>query len=235
MSSRCSAIRAGASEALPRAAAPRMAACRCSRAVVRSASSAPPDWPVPPPRLPFPAKQVEQPQLRMGQRKLRIEFNRALQCRIGRPGEYDNIRSTTIAIRVSRFIGGRQGQSPCIIGAGSSVAPQLADPRLSVAGQGARSLTILHDQCSKSIGFAAMSTLDDPGIIRRAPHLAALIGSAQPLPLDADRACAVLLGLAVGNLLGLPVEGASQESVRGAFSDGVTEIDPRERESPNGR
>ncbi len=77
-----------------------------------------------------------------------------------------------------------------------------------------------------------MSTIDDPGIIRQAPHLAALIGSAQALPLDADRACGVLLGLAVGNLLGLPIEGASQESVRYAFPDGVTEIDPRERDRP---
>ena len=77
-----------------------------------------------------------------------------------------------------------------------------------------------------------MSTIDNPGIIRQAPHLVELIGSAQPAPLDADRARGVLLGLAVGNLLGLPIEGASQESVRGAFPDGVTEIDPRERDRP---
>ncbi len=77
-----------------------------------------------------------------------------------------------------------------------------------------------------------MSTIDDPGIIRQAPHLAELIGPAQPAPLDADRARGVLLGLAVGNLLGLPIEGASRESVRGAFPDGVTEIDPRERDRP---
>ena len=77
-----------------------------------------------------------------------------------------------------------------------------------------------------------MSTIDDPGIIRQAPHLAELIGSAQPVPLDADRARGVLLGLAVGNLLGLPIEGASRESIRDTFPDGVTEIDPRERDRP---
>ena len=77
-----------------------------------------------------------------------------------------------------------------------------------------------------------MSTIDDPGIIRQAPHLAELIDSAPTAPLDADRARGVLLGLAVGNLLGLPIEGASQESVRDAFPDGVTEIDPRERDRP---
>ena len=77
-----------------------------------------------------------------------------------------------------------------------------------------------------------MSTIDNPGIIRQAPHLVELIGSAHPAPLDTDRARGVLLGLAVGNLLGLPIEGASRESVRGAFPDGVTEIDPRERDRP---
>ena len=77
-----------------------------------------------------------------------------------------------------------------------------------------------------------MSTIDDRGIIRQAPHLAELICSAQPVPLDADRARGVLLGLAVGNLLGLPIEGASRESIRDAFPDGVTEIDPRERDRP---
>ncbi len=77
-----------------------------------------------------------------------------------------------------------------------------------------------------------MSTINDPGIIRQAPHLAELIDSAPTAPLDADRARGVLLGLAVGNLLGLPIEGASQESVRDAFPDGVTEIDPRERDRP---
>ena len=77
-----------------------------------------------------------------------------------------------------------------------------------------------------------MSIIDDPGIIRQAPHLAELIDSAPTAPLDADKARGVLLGLAVGNLLGLPIEGASQESVRGAFPDGVTEIESRERDRP---
>ena len=77
-----------------------------------------------------------------------------------------------------------------------------------------------------------MSTIDDPGIIRQAPHLAELIGPAQPAPLDADRARGVLLGLAVGNLLGLPIEGASSSSIQRSYPHGVREIDPEERRRP---
>lgn len=43
-----------------------------------------------------------------------------------------------------------------------------------------------------------------------------------------DRARGALLGLAVGNLLGLPVEGHSRASIARQFPDGVTEIDPAE-------
>ena len=77
-----------------------------------------------------------------------------------------------------------------------------------------------------------MSRFDDPGIIRQASHLAALIGSRPVAPLDEDRAEGVLLGLAVGNLLGLPVEGASRSSIERSYPDGVSEINPKERGRP---
>ena len=77
-----------------------------------------------------------------------------------------------------------------------------------------------------------MSTLDDPGIVRRAPHLAELIGAQPAAPLDQDRARGVLLGLAVGNLLGLPVEGASRSTIQRSYPAGLREIDPRERYRP---
>ena len=77
-----------------------------------------------------------------------------------------------------------------------------------------------------------MSTLDDQGIVRRAPHLAELIGAQPAAPLDQDRARGVLLGLAVGNLLGLPVEGASRSTVQRAYPQGLRQIDPHERDRP---
>ena len=77
-----------------------------------------------------------------------------------------------------------------------------------------------------------MSTFDEPGITRRAPHLAELIGARPGAPLEYDRARGVLLGLAVGNLLGLPVEGASRSTIRRAYPEGLREIDPRERHRP---
>ena len=77
-----------------------------------------------------------------------------------------------------------------------------------------------------------MSTFDDPGVVRRSPHLADLVGSQPVTPLDHDRARGVLLGLAVGNLLGLPVEGASRSTILRAYPAGLVEIDPRERNRP---
>lgn len=77
-----------------------------------------------------------------------------------------------------------------------------------------------------------MTSTDETGIIRHAPHLAELLHSLPVAPLDNERAQGVLLGLAVGNLLGLPVEGATQSSIHRAYPDGISEIDPRERERP---
>ncbi len=48
-------------------------------------------------------------------------------------------------------------------------------------------------------------------------------------PLDEDRAHGVLLGLAVGNLLGLPVESAPRHVIRRAYPEGLSEIESAER------
>ena len=77
-----------------------------------------------------------------------------------------------------------------------------------------------------------MSTSNIDGIVRRAPNLAELMGSLPAQPIDQDRARGILLGLAVGNLLGLPVEGASRSTIERAYPDGLSEIDPRERDRP---
>ncbi len=69
-------------------------------------------------------------------------------------------------------------------------------------------------------------------IVRRAPRLAALIERSCDVPLDDNRAHGVLLGLAVGNALGLSVEGWSADAIRRNAPDGVREIDPRERRRP---
>ena len=47
-----------------------------------------------------------------------------------------------------------------------------------------------------------------------------------------DRAKGTILGLAAGNLLGLPVEGWSAAQISQSFSNGVTQIDPLERVRP---
>jgi ADP-ribosyl-[dinitrogen reductase] hydrolase len=47
-----------------------------------------------------------------------------------------------------------------------------------------------------------------------------------------DRYRGVLLGLAVGNALGLPAEGESAHAIRRHFSGGITEVSPQERDRP---
>ncbi len=78
--------------------------------------------------------------------------------------------------------------------------------------------------------------MNDPGIVTRAPELARFIAQATPGdPSTSDlsnRARGVLLGLAVGNLLGLPVEGDRHDWIAESYPDGLTEIDPREANRP---
>ena len=76
---------------------------------------------------------------------------------------------------------------------------------------------------------------NDPNIITSAPNIAAVIdaadaaGSADDL---ADRARGAMLGLAVGNLLGLPVESQCHDYIAQWYPDGITDIDPDEAHRP---
>lgn len=66
--------------------------------------------------------------------------------------------------------------------------------------------------------------------------LAALVDNAAATPVDDEllqaRYRGVLVGVAAGNALGLPVEGESHSSLRRHHPDGVREVDPRERDRP---
>ncbi len=77
-----------------------------------------------------------------------------------------------------------------------------------------------------------MTRIHDSGIVSDAPHLANLIRASCGRPIDPEQALGVLLGLAVGNLLGLPVEGANKASIRAAYPDGIRDIDSRELNRP---
>ncbi len=74
--------------------------------------------------------------------------------------------------------------------------------------------------------------MTDPEIILQAPEVARCIASTaryEPLASDlSDRARGVMLGLACGNLLGVPVESDQCDWIAESYSDGLTDIDPRE-------
>ena len=70
-------------------------------------------------------------------------------------------------------------------------------------------------------------------IITDAPHIVGLLNRGQRiLTISENSARGVLLGLAVGNLLGLPVEGWTESSISRQFPGGVTEINANERNRP---
>lgn len=72
-----------------------------------------------------------------------------------------------------------------------------------------------------------------PTIITHAPNLAALLPAEDNFPpVLPDRARGALLGLACGNLLGLPVEGWSRNAIARTYPGGVAEIDPAEKLRP---
>ena len=73
----------------------------------------------------------------------------------------------------------------------------------------------------------------DPNIIRRAPAVASLI-SDPPGATDTleDRARGVMLGLAVGNLLGLPMESRWYSRIEMDYPGGVRDIEPQEVHRP---
>lgn len=78
--------------------------------------------------------------------------------------------------------------------------------------------------------------MTDPWIVTRAPEVARFIAGAIPGASPArdrsDRAHGAILGLAVGNLLGLPVEGVWYYRIAAAYPNGFREIDPREAHRP---
>ena len=78
--------------------------------------------------------------------------------------------------------------------------------------------------------------MTDHCIISHAPETARFIAAAAAVQqVDeamVDRARGVLLGLAVGNLLGLPVEGDRHDWIADAYPAGLTEIDHREANRP---
>ena len=75
--------------------------------------------------------------------------------------------------------------------------------------------------------------LNDPNVVSQAPTLSALVGcAASDEDMLSDRARGTMLGLAVGNLLGLLMEGWSSDSIEQRYPEGVVDIDPREAYRP---
>ena len=74
--------------------------------------------------------------------------------------------------------------------------------------------------------------INDPNIITRAPNIAALIDTANADDNPSARARGAMLGLAVGNLLGLPVESQWHHEIARWYPDGITGIAPREAHRP---
>ena len=75
--------------------------------------------------------------------------------------------------------------------------------------------------------------MNDPNIVTTAPSVTSLLDSASGSREGLrDRAHGAMLGLAVGNLLGLPVEGWHYREIDRSYYEGVTDIDPREAFRP---
>ena len=75
--------------------------------------------------------------------------------------------------------------------------------------------------------------MNNPDIITTAPTVSSLLDEvAVPGEHLSDRARGVMLGLAVGNLLGLPVEGWRYQEIDRSYPDGMTDIDPWEVDRP---
>ena len=75
--------------------------------------------------------------------------------------------------------------------------------------------------------------MNDPNIVTTAPTVASLLDSASCSREGLrDQARGAMLGLAVGNLLGLPVEGWNHREIDRSYYEGVTDIDPQEAVRP---
>ena len=75
--------------------------------------------------------------------------------------------------------------------------------------------------------------MNDPNVVDRAPNVSSMLGIAggigERLP---DRVYGSMLGLAVGNLLGLPMESQWHHDIARLYPRGVLDIDPKERDRP---
>ena len=77
--------------------------------------------------------------------------------------------------------------------------------------------------------------MNDPGIVKTAPNLAKLLAEGdqgRDEPGLQDRARGTILGLAAGNVLGLPVESWWYSDIDQRYPDGVIDIDPLEKWRP---
>ena len=71
--------------------------------------------------------------------------------------------------------------------------------------------------------------MNDPNVVACAPNVSAMLGSVVGCEEGlSDRARGAMLGLAAGNLLGLPVEGWGYGEIERGYPDGVRDINPRE-------
>ncbi len=78
--------------------------------------------------------------------------------------------------------------------------------------------------------------MSDPDVVTEAPNLVSLLResmvSGVPRGTLRERGLGVLIGLAAGNLLGLPVEGDSRPGTASPYPSGVKEIRTIERRMP---
>ena len=77
--------------------------------------------------------------------------------------------------------------------------------------------------------------MSEDSIVSHAPRLVELLSRSESSASNSDlrdRARGVLLGLAAGNLLGLPVEFRSYRQIQALYPDGVREINPGEAHNP---
>lgn len=90
-------------------------------------------------------------------------------------------------------------------------------------------------KCNKAFGGTDQMLPAEP-VVGRTPNLTSYLAEATAIVPEEgrvmDRALGVMIGLVVGNLLGLPVEGTSKFRAQKLYPNGVTEIRPAETAKP---
>ncbi len=86
----------------------------------------------------------------------------------------------------------------------------------------------------KRLNRSIIGAMTFPELATQAPNLAQFLAEARAFDPAGrqDRSRGVLLGLAAGNLLGLPVEGDWHHAIAARYAGGLTEIDPFEARRP---